>query len=71
MRSLSHSYINVNLSPAVSRELNPERVMLSPSTNSNMLLEFVIDAAGGRFCTLMFTDVIACAPSSSVTVAVI
>ena len=36
-----------------------------------MLLEFVIDAAGGRFCTLMFTDVIACAPSSSVTVAVI
>ena len=71
MRSLSQSYCNVSLSPSVSRELNPERVMLSPSVNSNTLLEFVIAAEGGRFCTLMFTEVIACAPSSSVTVAVI
>ncbi len=49
MRSLSQSYCNVSLSPTVSREPNPERVMLSPSINSNMLLELVMVADGARF----------------------
>ena len=49
IRSLSQSYCRLSLSLAVSREVNPERVMLSPSTNSKTLLELVIAADGGRF----------------------
>ena len=71
IRSLSQLYCNVSKSPAVSREIKVERVMLSPSINSNTFVELVIVTEGATFMILTLTDVIAWAPSSSVTVAVI